>query len=274
MSEGETQALSVSEVVAEKTDYQVWTDAVKESFGPLTNEGLAKRDGDFAAEVEGRKGEVEGFIQKLLDGGADTGGGGEADSVPPFDLKAIEKIVFDRTVGEQLDEGEKRLFNSLKVSVAALNGITRGDPNLYDQVYNDEKHKPEIADFIVRMAAAGVMAREAMVKNFPGFQGMLVDFGMGEALRTGAAAEAPRRIDPGQAKASGKILASGRDLSVFTRGEIFRFSDKFLETTNEKIKARIGNELTPNLVAGVGLEHGRVDALDSIPVLKNLRNLQ
>lgn len=271
MSEGEV----TPSVEGEKTDYQIWTGAVKESFGPLTDEKLKQRDEEFAVAVEGRKGEVDGFIQKLLGGGADTGGGGKADVNNAFDLQALEKMVFDKTKGEQLDEREKRLFNSLKVTIAALNGITRGDPFLFDAIYKNEKYKQDVASFVVDMTSAGAVSRETMVKNFPGLKRMMVDLGMGRALLEGTVADkASQKIAPEQAKASGEILAKGRDVSAFTKGEISRFSDKFSGTSGEKIKTRIENELTPNLVAGVGLEYGQIGMLDNISVLRNLKKLQ
>lgn len=277
MSEGEGPTPSAPEVGAEKTDYQVWTGAVKESFGPLTNEGLAKRDENFAAAVEGQKQPVKEFIQKLLGADADKGGGGE-DPQKSSELARIEDAVFAGP-GEQdkgLTEAEKRIKNSLKVATAAIKSTGQaGGREQYDALYNDPRRAADVMEFVVDIAAAGVVSRETMVKNFPGLQGMLADLGMGEALRKGAAvAEAPQKIDPEQARASGEILAAGRDLSVFTKRRVEEFGDKIGRNPGDRIKATTRSYLGTNLVAGVGNENGPVWTLDSIPVLRNLKKLQ
>lgn len=277
MSDGEGQAPSAAEVGAEKTDYQVWTDAVKESFGPLTDAGLKERDANFAAAVDGRKGEVEGFIKKLLGADADKGGGGE----PPqksSELARIEDAVFAGP-GEQdkgLTEAEKRIKKSLKVVTAALRSTGQaGGREQFDALYNDPRRAADVMEFVVDMAAAGVVSREKMLQNFPGLKGMLADLGMGEALRKGAAtAEAPRKIDPEEAHASGEILAAGRDLSVFTKGRVEEFGDKIGRNPGDRIKATTESYLDTNLVAGVDNHYGPVWTLDSIPVLRNLKKLR
>jgi hypothetical protein len=235
MSEGEV----TPSVEGEKTDYQVWSEAVKESFGSLTDEGLKQRDGEFSAAVEGRKGEVEGFIQKLLGGGTDMGGGGKADQ-EPFDLQKLQEAVFNRLGEENLDDGEKRLFHSVKVAATVLHDITRGEARIYDEIYKNEKYKQDVASFVIDMASAGVASRETMIKNFPELKRMMVDLGMGMALREGTVADkGPQKIAPEQARASGEILVKGRDVSAFTRSEISRFSDKFPGTIGERIKIMI-----------------------------------